>query len=250
VNPVTNEIYVANLPTEGGNSVAVIDEQQVQTIPLDASITPLSGNLTARVTPVFDFTTSSSFSPTAPAVDNVLFEIDTWQGAWITATYLSPGQYSGQTGTLQPGVHIFYAYATDGLECPTSSNYGGEIGALIGTLAAYLFLVSPPNALVSPSSLSFGNELVATTSAAQSVTLNNNGAGPLTISSAVASGDYSVSSNNCPASLAPSASCTIEVTFTPSVTGRGASGRIIAHPPQLRESGSGDNERGAIGYAQ
>ena len=71
-----------------------------------------------------------------------------------------------------------------------------------------------PVVALSPLSLSFGNQLVGTTSAAQPLTLNNTGDAPLSISSLTASGAYA-QSNDCVSPLAPGASCTISVTFTP-----------------------------------
>jgi pectate lyase len=53
----------------------------------------------------------------------------------------------------------------------------------------------------------------------QTVTLNNNGAGVLLINSVTATGDFSVSSNNCQGSLAASSSCQLSVTFAPSAQG-------------------------------
>jgi len=69
-------------------------------------------------------------------------------------------------------------------------------------------------ASVAPGSLTFGNQLVGTTSAAQTVTLSNSGNLTLNISSITLSGDFA-ESNNCTVSLAPGASCTVLVTFTP-----------------------------------
>src|SRR5205823_566732 len=71
---------------------------------------------------------------------------------------------------------------------------------------------------LSPTSLSFGNQLLNTTSTAQAVTLTNTGSASLTITSIAASGDFS-QTNNCPSSLGFSGSCTITVTFTPTVAG-------------------------------
>ncbi len=74
---------------------------------------------------------------------------------------------------------------------------------------------------LSPLSLTFADQLVGTTSAAQTVTLTNNGTSALTISSIGASGDFA-QTNKCPISpntLAVGASCTITVTFTPTTTG-------------------------------
>lgn len=72
-----------------------------------------------------------------------------------------------------------------------------------------------------PSSLTFSGQLVGTTSAASTVTLTNAAVTPITISLIQISGDYA-QTNNCgtlPATLAARASCTFNVTFTPTVTG-------------------------------
>jgi hypothetical protein len=60
---------------------------------------------------------------------------------------------------------------------------------------------------------------VGSTSAAQSVTLNNAGTAALAISSATISGDFSISNNTCGSSVAAGGSCTISVTFTPQGSG-------------------------------
>lgn len=73
-------------------------------------------------------------------------------------------------------------------------------------------------ATVSPASLSFGSQALATTSAAKSVTLKNNLPTALSISSITTTGDYA-QTNNCGTSLAAGASCTVNVTFTPTTTG-------------------------------
>jgi len=78
---------------------------------------------------------------------------------------------------------------------------------------------------LSPASLSFGNQVVNTTSAAQAVTLTNSGSSALTITSIAITGTNSgdfAQNNNCPLSpstLAAGAKCTINATFTPSATG-------------------------------
>ena len=71
---------------------------------------------------------------------------------------------------------------------------------------------------VSPLSLNFGNEIVGTASAAQTVTLANLGNSSLTVTSITPSGDFS-DTNNCVPSVGPGASCTILVVFTPTLTG-------------------------------
>jgi hypothetical protein len=89
---------------------------------------------------------------------------------------------------------------------------GGGGGGSTGTPAVSL----------SPSSLTFGNQDVGTTSAPQSVTLTNTGNAALSISGITLYGtnatDFSQSSN-CGTSVAAGANCTINVTFAPKAAG-------------------------------
>ncbi len=77
-------------------------------------------------------------------------------------------------------------------------------------------------ASVSPTSLSFGNQAIDTTSAVKIVTLTSAGTSNLVLSSiAIAGankGDFA-QTNNCPATLAPGKKCAVNVTFTPSQLG-------------------------------
>ena len=78
-----------------------------------------------------------------------------------------------------------------------------------------------PAVSLAPSSLTFAGRNVGTTSTAQTVTLTNTGNATLTISSIAITGtnvsDFGQASS-CP-SLAPSANCTVDVSFTPSAGG-------------------------------
>lgn len=79
--------------------------------------------------------------------------------------------------------------------------------------------VSNAIVVLSSTSLSFGNQLVGTTSAPQTVNLANTGTGPLDISSFSTSLASFLETNNCPKTLAAGASCTINVSFTPAAAG-------------------------------
>ena len=129
---MTNQIYVANY---SGGSVTVIDEQQVQAIPLTTGITPLANNKTNSPTPSFTFNAQST---TATVPDGVYFKVDTWQGGWSAASGSDP-TFTGTVATLQPGFHFLYAYAVDGQEA-TSTQPGSP---LTGSIQAYGFLVTP-----------------------------------------------------------------------------------------------------------
>jgi trimeric autotransporter adhesin len=99
---------------------------------------------------------------------------------------------------------------------------------------------------LSSTSLNFGNQAVGTTSPPQVVTLTNTGADDLAFTSISRSGDFG-QSNTCTAAspLAPSQSCTISITFTPTATGT-RTGKITisdngwASPQVIKLSGSGN----------
>jgi phospholipase C len=70
----------------------------------------------------------------------------------------------------------------------------------------------------SPASVTFGSQAVGTTSPPIPVKVTNSGSGTLTFGSILATGDFA-EADNCLGGVAPQGNCTIEVTFTPSVTG-------------------------------
>ena len=82
-----------------------------------------------------------------------------------------------------------------------------------------------PGVGLAPTSLDFGNQPLATTSAPMTVTLTNTGTAALTINSFAASGDFAATSTGAsacptsPATLPAGANCTINVTFTPTASG-------------------------------
>lgn len=75
-----------------------------------------------------------------------------------------------------------------------------------------------PGVSLSPTSLSFGQQATGTTSGAQQVTLTNTGTGPLTITSIQTTKEFA-ETNTCGGTVAVGASCTIQVTFTPTASG-------------------------------
>ena len=94
-----------------------------------------------------------------------------------------------------------------------------DAGALLYSTAT---APSGPTATLSTSALSFGNQVINTTSAARSATLSNGGTAALAISKIAISGTNAsafVLSHNCGTSLAAGQSCTIQVQFRPTITG-------------------------------
>ena len=137
VNQFTNTIYMAN---EASNNVTVITEQQVLPIPIITAIAPLTNNQTSQLQLTFDFTATSSFTPTAPTPQQVWYQFDTWEGPWLATSGVAPN-FSVTTSELPLGTHILYAFATDGQD----ANSTGMAQQLIGTMSAYLFEVVPTN---------------------------------------------------------------------------------------------------------
>jgi hypothetical protein len=127
-------------------------------------------------------------------------------------------------GTFQP-VQDYLAGAGNDFWQPSIGDFnrdGAPDVAVLDLQNSILVLLNqtPPPIAVSPGSLSFGNQLVGTTSSALTIKVSNNGSTATTIGVSI-SGNFA-QSNNCPvspATLAAAASCTISVTFKPTVTG-------------------------------
>lgn len=79
-------------------------------------------------------------------------------------------------------------------------------------------LTSGVNASLSASTLIFSSQIIASTSAAQTITLNNWGTATLNISGIVASAEFA-EKDNCSGTLVLGSSCMINVTFTPATSG-------------------------------
>jgi hypothetical protein len=72
---------------------------------------------------------------------------------------------------------------------------------------------------VSPASLSFASQALATTSNAQIVTVTNAGSAPAALATPTVTGSFTVASTTCGTTLSAGASCTYSVTASPTVTG-------------------------------
>ena len=257
VNPVTNNVYVAGSP-----NTVVISEEQVQAIPLTTTINPLAGNTTTSTTPSFGLSAASTFAPTAPPVDAIYVQFDTWQGPWTAATFTAGVGYNATAPMLSLGTHILYAYASDGQDATsimTTSNGGSS--PLIGTIAAYVFTVlAPAGAAVSlPATLDFGSVNLGS-SFSRGVFVMNTGTANLTLTSigpitGVDASDFSVQPalGTCFAGtvVAPGNSCQLYVDFMPTATGaRTAAIALVdnaANSPQtMALSGTGAPVPGAI----
>ena len=80
-----------------------------------------------------------------------------------------------------------------------------------------------PNVSLSSSGVSFGNQPVGVTSTANAVTVTNSGTGPLNFAGIAVTGDFAIAASGTTCStntpVAASASCVINITFTPIASG-------------------------------
>jgi hypothetical protein len=215
-----------------------------------------SGNLTHTIVVFLDSDPTVQFSPTSLSFGNQL------QGSssapqQVTLTNAGSTPLAIASTTIG-GTNVFDFTETNNCGTSLASNSSCTITVTFtpqatGSRAGTLFITdsdptSPQQiplsgtgtasaANVTPSSLAFGNQLVSTASPAQPATLTNTGTATLNITSISVAGNGSTNfaeTNNCGTSLAPSASCTINVTFTP-----GNIGIYTANLSVTDNSGSG-----------
>ena len=90
---------------------------------------------------------------------------------------------------------------------------------------------------LTPASLDFGEQPVGSIAPPKTATLANGGATPLKITDIVTSGIDFSQSNDCGQNLKPGASCTIQITFRPAITGpRIATLQILDSDPASPQS--------------
>jgi uncharacterized repeat protein (TIGR01451 family) len=129
----------------------------------------------------------------------------------------------GTTGLIVPAggscsVDVTFAPASTGvksgsLRVRNTSSDGTQLIPLTGTGIN-------PGLSASPGSLSFGQQVVGTTSATMAVTIASTGTTDLTVTEASASGDFAADASACTSQpIAPGNACVISVSFSPTATG-------------------------------
>jgi hypothetical protein len=142
------------------------------------------------------------------------------------------------TGTLPYGIVAADFNKDGGLDLATGN------GSTFGDLGSATVLLNSALIGVTPAKLAFGTQKVGTTSGAKTVTVSNPGATPLRLGTITTTGDFA-QTNSCPASLKTGTNCTIDVTFSPTVTGVRTGTLTIpstanSSPRKLALSGTGD----------
>jgi len=248
----------------GFNPLVLPAEVSLNSTQTTIQVTPTNASLTAlanQISTVAGQLSTATPPPLAPFLASL-----TLKGSSIWA--------AGNPSVLLDGTAVGSPYADSagvqhtGLQLPSGNGRPGS------DFQMWFWLSSKPAASVSTSSLAFGNQLVGTTSAAQTITLTNNTAqtSNLTLNVTITppTGDFA-ETDTCGGTtggtLAPGASCTITVTFTPSVqgtrsntmsinagpggiftvalTGTGVAPSLIASPSSLNFGTQGVNTKSA-----
>lgn len=113
-----------------------------------------------------------------------------------------------------------YGYATDVQRFGTKGVVINSQNQGLIFVQTSLATAAVPKQIVyaSPSSLIFPAQAVNTSSASQAIVLTNGASTTVTLNSFAVTANYA-QTNNCAATLAPAASCTIDVTFAPTASG-------------------------------
>ena len=199
---------------EYGFSTKWLIQAQIDQADRGGSADPIAGNLAYSVAP---WTAWGPYiwanGPNPRHADPVFPNGLVWchgagtDGRETAACTLSPGVFEDdlQTDNVHPNgngqakvaAYLWNFFSTS----PYSANW-------------FLVQNAAAGATVSPSSLSFPNTVLDTTSSSQKVTLTNSGSAGLTIASVAVSSNFG-QTNDCGPGLSAGGSCTINVTFVP-----------------------------------
>jgi Beta-propeller repeat/Abnormal spindle-like microcephaly-assoc'd, ASPM-SPD-2-Hydin len=176
--------------------------------------------------------------------DAYIAELNPTGSSLLYSSYLggSGAEFGGATRALaldtQSPPNVYLTGYTDSTNFPTIA--GSLQSSLGGSNDAFVSKFSPsPNVGLSPASVSFGSQTDGTTSSPQIVTLTNTGNVVLNVTNVNITGTNAADfaqTNTC-GQVAPSATCTASVTFTPTLVGTETGNVSItddaANSPQL-----------------
>jgi hypothetical protein len=105
------------------------------------------------------------------------------------------------------------------VKVPHVLTLGGWIVAQLLLISAVSSQTAPTGLRVSPVTIDFGEEAVNTDGPVRTVTVNNPTSSTISIEQIITSGIDFSERHECGQTLAPGAQCTIQVSFTPAISG-------------------------------
>ncbi|MFN8512851.1 MAG: choice-of-anchor D domain-containing protein [Chloroflexia bacterium] len=149
------------------------------------------------------------------------------------AFFLAGNTCVGQTipagATCQIGVHFQPAAVGPSIWAVTINYYDGA-GGFVSAFVSLIGNGITADLAVTPGSLNFGDQQLNTSSDVQTVTVTNTSGAPVSITGVSTTGDFATFANTCVGqTLAPNATCTIGVRFTPTATGQRTGTLVIAN---------------------
>ncbi|MGB2635949.1 MAG: SBBP repeat-containing protein [Candidatus Acidiferrum sp.] len=220
--------YLGGSTSDGAGGIAVDSSG-------NAYVTGFTSSTDFPTTPGAFQTVCNGGSGCAQYGDAFVTEFNPEGSALVYSTYLGGSNYEQNPGIAVDSSGNAYVTGTTGsTDFPTTPGaFQTTCNGCSGIVFVAKFGIGStqgPAANVTPSTLGFGSLLIGTTSGSQPIVVSNAGSAALTISSIELSGtnesDFS-QTNNCGASVAANASCTISVTLTPSAAGAQSASLII-----------------------
>jgi hypothetical protein len=196
---------------------------------LTGTANPLNVDMNDEITGIADFSTTttpltiSSINPSAAVANSLPFTL-TINGTGFTGAPNPTVVFVNNTFVANTFVNA--NQITVPITSKNLSAAGGfqifvenfPSGASCAAFAAVPFNVArSPIVTPTPLGLNFSSQIVATTSAAKTVNIKNNSAATVTLNSITPTGNFAISSNTCSTTLAVGATCSVGITFTPSV---------------------------------
>jgi hypothetical protein len=232
-------------PTSSGNKSATISIKHnsssgTSSIDLDG----IGSGSTTTTAPAISITPSSlSFGSQAVNTTSAsqTFTVTNTGTAPLTVTSITstdttqfPGTQTCTTAAISPNatcsISISFKPTTAGQKTATITvNHNATGGSTTASVSGTGATESAPAITLTPSSLSFGSQTVNTTSSSQTITVKNTGTAPLAVSSVTTTTDFPATQTCTASSIAPSGSCTVNVTFKPSSAGQKTASIVINH---------------------
>lgn len=211
-------VSVSFAPTTTGTATATL------TITDNAPNSPQVVSLSGNGVPAVSFSPSSlTFPNQAVGTASLAKNISVINNQTVALTNVSVTTTGNFTATGCPSTVAAQSscVVTVTFTPPTTGTFTGSLvvndSATSSPQSANLSGSGVQPVTLSPTAVTFGNQVVNTTGSAKTLTLTNNQSIPLNIGSITASNDFTAGS--CPTPIAVYGTCVISVTFTPPATG-------------------------------